>query len=93
MARFLPTDAVFSGFRFVKQRPAMVLIWAAYLMVLMALASVAMFSIGGDALTSLMIAAQGSNPDPAKLVKLMQQVAPASGARAGWPWPAPRRKW
>jgi hypothetical protein len=78
MARFLPTDAVFSGFRFVKQRPAMVLIWAAYLLVLLAVASVAMFDIGGDALTSLMIAAQGSNPDPAKLMKLMQQVAPAS---------------
>ncbi|MDR3448215.1 MAG: hypothetical protein P4M15_00425, partial [Alphaproteobacteria bacterium] len=78
MARFSPTDAVFAGFRFVKERPAMVLVWAAYLLVLLAVASVAMFDIAGDALTSLMIAAQGSNPDPTKLVKLMEQVAPAS---------------
>jgi hypothetical protein len=78
MARFSPTDAVFAGFRFVRERPATVLVWAAYLLVLLAVASVAMFDIGGDALTSLMIASQGSNPDPAKLVKLMEQVAPAS---------------
>ena len=78
MARFLPTDAVFAGFRFVRERPATVLVWAAYLLVLLAVASVAMFDIGGDALTSLMIASQGAKPDPAKLVKLMEQVAPAS---------------
>lgn len=78
MARFSPTDAVFAGFRFVKEQPATVLVWAAYLLVLLAVATVAMFDIGGDALTSLVIALQGSNPDPAKLVKLMEQVAPAS---------------
>ena len=78
MAKFSPTDAVFAGFRFVKERPAMVLVWAAYLLVLIAVATVAMFDIGGDALTSLSIAVQGNHPDPRQLMKLMDQVAPAS---------------
>ena len=78
MVRFSPTEAVFAGFRFVKERPATVLIWAAYLLVLLAVASVAMFDLGGEALTALVIASQGSNPDPNQLIKLMEQVAPAS---------------
>jgi hypothetical protein len=44
----------------------------------LALVSVAMVDIGGDALTSLVIALQGSNPDPNQLAKLTAQVAPAS---------------
>lgn len=78
MVRFSPTDAVFAGFRFVKERPATILVWAAYLLVVLGVASIAMFDIGGDSLTSLMIAAQGANPDPKQLIKLMEQVAPAS---------------
>jgi hypothetical protein len=78
MARFSPTEAVFTGFRFVKERPATILVWAAYLLVLLVVAVVAMVDIGGDALTSLAIAFQGANPDPAQLSKLAEQVAPAS---------------
>jgi hypothetical protein len=78
MVRFLPIDAVFAGFRFVRERPATLLVWAAYLLVVLAVALVAMFDIGGDALTSLAIAVRGSNPDPNQLSKLAQQVAPAS---------------
>lgn len=78
MVRFSPTDAVFAGFRFVKERPAAILVWAGYLLVVLAVASVAMFDIGGDALTSLMLAAQAQNPDPNQMVKLAEQVAPAS---------------
>jgi hypothetical protein len=36
-----------------------------------------MFDIGGDSLTSLVIAVQGANPDTAKLIKLWQDAAPA----------------
>ncbi len=78
MAKFSPTEAVFAGFRFAKDRPATILIWSAYLLVACALASVAMFDIGGDSMTALVIASQGANPDPAQLMKLMQEVAPAS---------------
>ena len=78
MARFSPTDAVFAGFRFARERPATILVWAAYMLVVLAVVSVAMFDIGGDALTSLMIAAQGANPNANQLMKLMEEVAPAS---------------
>jgi hypothetical protein len=78
MTRFSPTDAVFGGFRFVRERPATLLVWAAFLLVVLAVALVAMFDIGGDALTALAIAVQGSNPDPNQLSRLAQQVAPAS---------------
>jgi hypothetical protein len=77
MAKFSPTEAVFAGFRFAKARPATILIWSAYLLVVMAVASIAMFDIGGDSMTSLAIASQGANPDPAQLMKLMQEAAPA----------------
>ena len=82
MVRFSPTDAVFAGFRFVKERPATILVWAAYLLVVLTVAFVAMLDIGGDSLTSLMIAAQGANPNPNQLMKLMEEVAPASNMQA-----------
>lgn len=78
MARFSPTDTVFAGFRFARERPANLLVWAAYLLVVLAVAMVAMFDIGGEALTSFAVSVRGSNPDPNQLLKLAQQVAPAS---------------
>ena len=45
MAKFSPTDAVFAGFRFARERPATILIWAAYLLVAIAVTSIAMFDI------------------------------------------------
>jgi hypothetical protein len=78
MARFSPTEAVFAGFRFVKERPGAMLVWAAYLLVLLVVATVAMFDIGGDALRSLAIGFQADHPDPAQLSKLVGQIAPAS---------------
>ena len=77
MVRFSPTDAVFAGFRFARERPATLLVWAAYLLVALAVTSIAMVDIGGESLTSLALAAQGSNPDPAQLAKLMNEAAPA----------------
>jgi hypothetical protein len=77
MARFSPTDAVFAGFRFARERPATLLVWAAYLLVVIALTSIAMVDIGGESLTALQIAARARNPDPQQLVKLMDDAAPA----------------
>jgi hypothetical protein len=78
MARFSPTDAVFAGFRFVRERPATLLVWAAFQLVATVVASVAMLDIGGDSLTSLGLAARSANPpDAQQLMKLMDDVLPA----------------
>ena len=78
MARFSPTDAVFAGFRFARERPATLLVWAAYLLVVLAVASVATVDLGGDSLTALGIAVRGASPDPQQLVKLIDDVLPAT---------------
>lgn len=78
MAKFTPTEAVFAGFRFARERPAAILVWSAFLLVVLAVASIAMFDLGGDSMTSLVIASQGDKPDPQQLMKLMQDVAPAT---------------
>ncbi len=77
MIRFSPTDAVFAGFRFARERPATLLIWAAYLLVVVGLATVAMAEIGGDSLTALQIATRARAPDPQQVVKLTNDVMPA----------------
>jgi hypothetical protein len=77
MARFSPTDAVFAGFRFAREHPAAILIWAAYYLIVTAVAVTAMADLGGGSLTALPIAVQGSNPDPQQLMKLVDEVAPA----------------
>lgn len=77
MSRFSPTDAVFAGFRFARERPATIFVWAAYYLVVMAVALTAMADLGGDSLSALPIAVQGANPDPQQLMKLMSDVLPA----------------
>jgi hypothetical protein len=77
MAKFSPTDAVFSGLREARQRPAAVLVWSAALMVAMAVTSVAVFDIGGDSLVSLFLALQAEHPDPKQIAKLFEDVSPA----------------
>jgi hypothetical protein len=78
MAKFSPTEAVFAGFRFARERPAAILVWSAFLLVVLAVVSIAMFDLGGDSMTSLVIASHGDHPDPKQLMKLMQEVAPAT---------------
>ena len=78
MAKFSPTEAVFAGFRFARERPAAILVWSAFLLVVLAVVSVAMFNLSGDSMTALVLASQADHPDPKQLMKLMQEVAPAS---------------
>jgi hypothetical protein len=78
MAKFSPTEAVFAGFRFVRERPATLLIWSAFLLVVLALALVAMFDLGGDQMTALVQASQAVPFDPALITKLSQDIFPAS---------------
>jgi hypothetical protein len=79
MAKFSPMDAVFSGLRFVRSRPATLLIWSAYLLVVVTVASLALFDLGGDQLTSLAAAMQGATPDLRHVSDIMQGLLPASG--------------
>jgi hypothetical protein len=78
MAKFLPTEAVFAGFRFVRERPAALMIWSAFLLVVIAVAVLAMFDLGGDQMTAMMTASQTTPIDPAQISKLSEAVLPAS---------------
>jgi hypothetical protein len=78
MAKFSPTEAVFAGFRFARERPAVLLIWAAFLLVVIAVATLALFDLGGDQMTALMAASQQPTFDMAQLTKLSEGVEPAS---------------
>jgi len=78
MAKFSPTEAVFTGFRFVRERPATLLIWSGFLLVVIAVAVAAMFDLGGDQMTALVTASQSGTFDPAQISKLSQDLLPAS---------------
>jgi len=78
MAKFSPTDAAFAGFRFARQRPATLLIWSAYLMVVVAVALLALFDLGGDSMTNLVTASQTGSFDVAQFTKLSDDLLPAS---------------
>jgi hypothetical protein len=82
MAKFSPTEAVFAGFRFVRERPVTLLIWSAYLLVMVAVASLAMFDLGGDQMTALVAASQGGAFDPVQISKISQDLLPASSFAA-----------
>ena len=77
MAKFSPADAVFSGFRFIKERPATIMVWSAFMLVTLMVASVAMFDIGGDSLAAFNLAVRGTRPNPQQMMKLSQEVLPA----------------
>lgn len=79
MAKFSPTEAVFSGLRFARERPATLLIWAAYWLVAATVASLALFDLGGDQMTALIAAMQSPHPDVQLVARLMEALAPASG--------------
>jgi len=79
MARFSPADAVFAGFRFVKERPGTIMVWAGYLLVAFTVASMAMFDIGGGAITAFGLAAQAGHPlNAEQAMKLAQDALPAA---------------
>ena len=78
MAKFLPTEAVFAGFRFVRERPAALMIWSAFLLRVIAMAVLALFDLGGDQMTALMTASQTVPFDPNQISKLSEAVLPAS---------------
>jgi hypothetical protein len=72
-------DAVAAGFRFVRSRPATLLIWSAYLLVVLTVASLALLDLGGDEMMSLMAASQSATPDFHRVADLMQDLLPAAG--------------
>jgi hypothetical protein len=78
MTKFSPTEAVFAGFRFARERPATLLIWSGYLLVVMAVAVLALFDLGGDQMTALITASQTGSLDPVLVSKISQNILPAS---------------
>ena len=79
MEKFSPTEAVFAGFRFARQRPAVLLIWSAYYLVVLAVTLFAVLDLGGDKVAALQAMAQSSTIDMAKLQALADDLTPAFG--------------
>ncbi len=78
MAKFSPKDAVFAGFRFIRARPATLLIWSAYLMVVLTVAYLALRDLGGEQITALVAAAQSNAPNFKQISELIDGLQPAS---------------
>jgi hypothetical protein len=78
MARFSPMEAVYAGLRFVRARPATILIWSAFLLVVLTVAQLALVNLGGDQMTALALAVQSPKPDFKHVADLMQGLLPAS---------------
>jgi hypothetical protein len=78
MIRFSPMQAVLAGFRFVRARPATLLIWSAYLLVVMTAANLALLDLGGDQMMSLIHISQSEKPDFKQVSDLAQALQPAA---------------
>lgn len=79
MAKFSPTEAVFAGFAFARRRPAAILIWSAYYLVVLAIALVALYDLGGAKLQALVGLQQSANADPNQVLAVLDGVMPAVG--------------
>lgn len=82
MSNFSPTEAVFSGFRFARARPAALLIWAAYYLLVLAVALFALFDLAGDKMLQLMAVQKTGASDPGPMLAIMDDIAPALGFAA-----------
>jgi hypothetical protein len=79
MARLSPTEAVFAGFRFARERPAALLIWSAYYLVVLAVTLFAVFNLAGDKLLQLVALQRSGAADPGPILAIMDEIAPALG--------------
>ena len=82
MSKFSPTEAVFAGFRFARERPAALLIWAGYYLVVLALSLFALFDLAGDKMQQFIALQQAGGTDPGPLLAVMDDIAPALGFAA-----------
>jgi hypothetical protein len=76
MAEFSATDAAFEGFRLTREKPKVILVWAAYILVGVLISTIAGIVLAGGALNTLMQAGRGADPDPEELVAQLSAVAP-----------------
>jgi hypothetical protein len=79
MEQFSISDAAFAGFRFVRENPKTVAIWAGLSLAVSAVGGLAMVSLAGPAMTQFMALSQGGSKDPAAALALMGQLAPFYG--------------
>lgn len=82
MSNFSPSEAVFDGFRFARARPAALLIWSAYYLVVLAVALVALFDLAGDKMLQLLALQKAGAADPGPMLAIMDDIAPALGFAA-----------
>jgi len=78
MATFSPTDAALEGFRIAREKPRMVLTWAAVYLVVTAIMAFLLITFAGDALMALRAAEQSGDADPAMAFQFFSKVAPVS---------------
>jgi len=76
----LTTDFAFEGFRILRQRPILFLIWGIFMLLVSAASLYAMIALSGGALNELEAASAGAATDPAALLGVYAKLAPAYGA-------------
>ncbi|WP_312163407.1 hypothetical protein [Phenylobacterium sp.] len=76
MTAFSATDAAFEGFRLTRERPKVVLIWAAFLFLVSVCSAVYLISIGQEARAVLEASAAQQSPDPQVFLSTMRDLLP-----------------
>jgi hypothetical protein len=82
MSKFSPAEAVFAGFRFARERPASLLIWSAYYLLVLAVSLFALFDLAGDKMLQLMALQKAGATDPGPMLAIVDDIAPALGFAA-----------
>lgn len=75
MADFSATDAALEGFRLTREKPRVVLIWAALMLLAGIIASVLIVSVAGEAFSTVM-SGQASGGDPSQALAAFQELIP-----------------
>jgi hypothetical protein len=76
MADFSATDVAFTGFRFVREHPRAVALWAAIQLVISLVVGLAMTVIAGPAMMQMQALRLQKQPDPAASLALLHQILP-----------------
>lgn len=76
MTAFSATDAAFEGFRITREKPRILLIWAAFYLIISFLMPIVLVTMGGQDLMALETAANDPNADPAAALDNFAALAP-----------------
>jgi hypothetical protein len=76
MKKFSATNAAFTGFRIVRERPTAVAVWAAVQLAISLITTMIMIVTAGPALTEFSRASMQGSQDPAATMAALQKIAP-----------------